>query len=93
MVNITTTSNRSYVIKEEKHVTKQKMMAMYIKLHKFIRCDRLANILSGICDGCSYQIQVTYSDGRKEIKRGDVGMKTYEVAIERLISEVFDDYE
>lgn len=82
--------NRHYVEREEEKASKQKTMAMFIKQQKFFRCQKFADIMSAICDGCSYRLQVTYADGRKRIVKGDVGMDTYEVPVEQFIEDVFE---
>lgn len=42
-------------------------------------------------DGCSYELQITYVDKRKEIIKGDVAGGTFDSMLEKFIYEVFND--
>ena len=84
---------RHYEEREIETVPKAKISFLYNKIQKYMSCDLLDGIVSDVCDGCSYQLNVTYLDGRSEVKRGDVGMHTYEVPVEQFIEKVFYEYE
>ena len=50
------------------------------------------NIVEGqVCDGCSYELQITYVDKRKEIINGDVAGGTFDSILEKFIRSVFQE--
>lgn len=50
------------------------------------------NIVEGqVCDGCSYELQITYADKRKEIINGDVAGGTFDSILEKFVHSVFPE--
>lgn len=42
-----------------------------------------------VCDGCSYELQITYADKRKEIIKGDVAGGTFDSILEKFVHSIF----
>ncbi len=77
---------RKFAEKKETSVGKTELMKLYCEIQQIVSSNGL--IVCCICDGYSYQLQVTYSDGRKEILDGDiVGGKTDKILIEFILRE------
>ena len=46
-----------------------------------------------VCDGCSYELQVTYLDGHKEFYAGDIDGGTVDELIVSFLRDVFEEDE
>ena len=64
--------NRKYQFKTEEKVSEKKVYRLACSLQKIIGAPLWEkNIIEGqVCDGCSYNLQITYADKRKEIIKG-----------------------
>ena len=50
------------------------------------------HIVEGIvCDGCGYNLQITYADKRKEILTGDVAGGTFDSIMEKFVHGIFTE--
>lgn len=61
---------RKFAEKRETSVGETELMKLYCKIQKVISNNGI--IVSRICDGFSYQLQVSYIDGRKVFLNGDI---------------------
>lgn len=85
--------NRKYINKEERYTDKEKVSPAFEFLQSLVRTRWKDEIVCDICDGCSYDLQLTYVDGRKEVHYGDVAGGTVDALLMNLIEDVFEDDE
>ncbi len=81
--------NRKYVEKEVQLVPEHKILDLYEKLQTLVSTDWSEEIVCHVCDGCSYELQILYIDGRKEFHDGDVGGGTVDVLLMTFLNDVF----
>lgn len=79
--------NRKYQFKTEEKVSEKKVYRLACSLQKIIGAPLWEkNVIEGqVCDGCSYNLQITYADKRKEIINGDVAGGTFDSMLEKFI--------
>lgn len=84
---------RRYQFKIEETVSNQKFYKLACRLQKIIGAPLWEkNIIEGqVCDGCSYELQITYADKRKEIIKGDVAGGTFDSILEKFIHSIFSE--
>ena len=72
--------NRKYQFKMEEKVSEKKVYRLVCSLQKIIGAPLWEkNVVEGqVCDGCSFNLQITYADKRKEIINGDVAGGTFD---------------
>lgn len=72
--------DRRYQFKTEEKVSDKKFYKLACRLQKIIGAPLWEkNVVEGqVCDGCSYELQITYADKRKEIIKGDVAGGTFD---------------
>lgn len=63
---------RKYAEKEEQMISIVKIKELYAQFQSIMKNDPKETIMERICDGCSYCLQVTYADGKKEVVEGDI---------------------
>lgn len=82
---------RRYQFKIEEKVSDKKFYKLACSLQKIIGAPLWEkNIVEGhVCDGCSYELQITYADKRKEIIKGDVAGGTFDAILEKFVHSVF----
>ena len=83
--------NRKYQFKTEEKVSEKKAYRLACSLQKIIGAPLWEkNIVEGeVCDGCSYKLQITYADKRKEFINGDVAGGTFDSILEKFVRSVF----
>ena len=83
--------NRKYQFKTEEKVSEKKVYRLACSLQKIIGAPLWEkNIIEGqVCDGCSYNLQITYTDKRKEIITGDVAGGTFDSILEKFVRSIF----
>ena len=83
--------NRKYQFKTEEKVSEKKVYRLACSLQKIIGAPLWEkNIIEGqVCDGCSYNLQITYADKRKEIITGDVAGGTFDSILEKFVRSIF----
>lgn len=84
--------NRKYSEREVKKATVQKVEELYKSIQEIVALDPMGIIECRVCDGCSYQLQVSYIDGRKEIIDGDVGSGTVDGMLMSFINKYWADF-
>ena len=72
--------SRRYHFKTEEKISNQRVYKLACRLQKIIGAPLWEkNIVEGqVCDGCSYELQITYADKRKEVIKGDVAGGTFD---------------
>ena len=85
--------NRKYQFKTEEKVSEKKVYRLVCSLQKIIGAPLWEkNVIEGhVCDGCSYNLQITYADKRKEIINGDVAGGTFDSILEKFVRSVFPE--
>ena len=85
--------NRKYQFKTEEKVSEKKVYRLACSLQKIIGAPLWEkNVIEGhVCDGCSYYLQITYADKRKEIINGDVAGGTFDSILEKFVRSVFPE--
>ena len=85
--------SRRYQFKTVEKVSDKKFYKLACSLQKIIGAPLWEkNIVEGyVCDGCSYDLQITYADKRKEVIKGDVAGGTFDSILEGFVHSVFDD--
>ena len=81
---------RKASIKEEESVSTNKILELYRGLQKLVKKYPYELIVGYVCDGCSFELQITYSDNRKEVITGDVGGGDFDELMEKFVHKVFD---
>ena len=81
---------RKASIKEEESVSTNKILELYRGLQKLIKKYPDELIVGYVCDGCNFELQITYSDNRKEVITGDVGGGDFDELMEKFVHKVFD---
>lgn len=85
--------NRKYQFKTEEKVSEKKAYRLACSLQKILGAPLWEkNIVEGqVCDGYSYNLQITYADKRKEIINGDVAGGTFDSILEKFVHSVFPE--
>lgn len=83
--------NRKYQFKMEEKVSEKKVYRLVCSLQKIIGAPLWEkNVVEGqVCDGCSFNLQITYADKRKEIINGDVAGGTFDSILEKFVCSIF----
>ena len=83
--------NRKYQFKMEEKVSEKKVYRLVCSLQKIIGAPLWEkNVVEGqVCDGCSFHLQITYADKRKEIINGDVAGGTFDSILEKFVCSIF----
>ena len=81
----------SYDNKTDEKVSEKKAYRLACSLQKIIGAPLWEkNIVEGqVCDGCSYELQITYTDKRKEVINGDVAGGMFDSILEKFVHSVF----
>lgn len=84
---------RRYQFKTEEKISNQRVYKLACRLQKIIGAPLWEkDIVEGqVCDGCSYELQITYADKRKEVIKGDVAGGAFDSMLEEFIHSVFND--
>lgn len=85
--------SRRYQFKTEEKVSGKKFYKLACRLQKIIGAPLWEkNIVEGqVRDGCSYELQITYADKRKEIIKGDVAGGTFDSILEKFVHSIFPE--
>ncbi|MBE5952323.1 MAG: hypothetical protein E7260_12210 [Lachnospiraceae bacterium] len=83
--------SRRYVVKEEAQANLEDVMRVYDILQYLVRIRWSDEVVCEVCDGCSYELQISYVDCRKEIHSGDIGGGTVDTLLMRFLNELFDE--
>lgn len=85
-----------YKFREEKAVSPKKVYQLATEIQKILGAPlqmflevSLQKKHSVVCDGCSYSLQITYADKRKEVLNGDVAGGTFDSMMEKFVHSVF----
>lgn len=81
--------NKKYEDKEKATCTDKKVIEFYRQLKKVVFADPKDIIIGEVCDGCSFQLQITFCDGRKEIVNGDIGGGTIDELVLHFLNKKF----
>ena len=76
--------------KEEASCSANKALEFYRQLKKAVFADPSEIISCEVCDGCSYQLQISFCDGRKEIVDGDIGAGTIDDMVLKFLHKKFE---
>lgn len=83
--------SRRYTDRDESKANLEDVMRVYGMLQYLVRIRWTDEVVCRVCDGCSYELQISYVDGRKEIHTGDIGGGTVDVFLMDLINDVFEE--
>lgn len=83
--------SRRYIDREEGQANLENAMRVYGMLQYLVRIRWTDEVVCRVCDGCSYELQISYVDGRKEIHAGDIGGGTVDVLLMDFINDVFEE--
>jgi len=75
--------------KEETTISTNRVATLYRDLQKLVKKYPDELIVGYVDDGCSFELQITYNDNRKEIFEGDVGGGDYDKVMEAFVHKVF----
>ena len=85
--------NRKYTEKRESSISERKLMKLYHEIQKVVSSNDEDIIVSRVCDGSSYQLQVSYIDGQKEILNGDInGGAIDKILVEFICMEFAEEF-
>ena len=82
--------SRKAVYSEAQKVSERKTMDLFRKFQHMMKESFTGIIEADVCDGCSYNLQVTYIDNRKKIINGDVGGGTIDGLLMEFLGKIFD---
>jgi hypothetical protein len=85
--------NRRYCAKIEKVISNSRCQNLYRKIQDAVRQNRWQMTGQYICDGCSYELQITYLDKRKKIIKGDIDCGSIDAILLDFVKMVFGDSE
>lgn len=82
---------RFYQYREDKNVSEGKVYRLACELQKIIGAPLWEKqIIEGeVCDGYSYNLQITYADKRKKTMIGDVAGGTFDSIMEKFVHSIF----
>lgn len=83
--------DKHYKIKEVEMVSTQKFYKLAAELQKILSAPLWEkHIIEGeVCDGCAYNLQITYADKRKKVLTGDVAGGTFDSTLEKFVHDIF----
>ena len=82
--------NRRFVNKEENVAQRDIVEKLFLGLDDLVRANWKEEVVCEICDGCSYELQITYANGQREKHVGDVGGGTIDGVVTNFLQEFFD---
>lgn len=85
--------SRRYSERVAEHMTEHEVYGLLKKLQEYISVNPEDHIMCQVCDGCSFQLQVSYIDGRKEVINGDMGGGTLDTLMMEVLEKVFHESE
>lgn len=62
----------------------------FVKLADVLTMNEMDIVVCAVCDGCSYNLQITYTDGHKKVIDGDVGGGTFDELLTGFIDSIFE---
>lgn len=80
---------RKAAYKGEETVSTSRVTDLYRKLQNLVKKYPDELIIGYVCDGCSFELQITYKDNRKEIISGDVGGGDFDELMEKFVNKIF----
>jgi len=83
--------SRRYIDKEEARANLEDVVRVYGILQYLVRIRWADEVVCRVCDGCSYELQISYVDGRKEIHTGDIGGGTVDTLLMSFLNEMFEE--
>lgn len=85
--------DKHYKIKEVETINAKKIYKLAAELQKIIGAPLWErHIIRGeVCDGCAYNLQITYADKRKEVLTGDVAGGTFDSILEKFVHDIFQE--
>lgn len=83
-------SNR-YIDREEQYADVKRVMEVFDTLQYLVRIRWADEVVCMVCDGCSYELQISYVDEEKEIHNGDIGGGTVDTLLMNFVEEVFKE--
>lgn len=85
--------DRHYKFKETKKIDADKFYKLADELQKILGAPLWERrIVEGtVCDGCGYNLQISYADKRKEILTGDVAGGTFDSIMEKFVHAIFEE--
>lgn len=83
-------SSRKYMDKEVLHISENRNFCFFLSLVQTLTMDERDIVVCKVCDGSSYNLQITYIDGHKKVIEGDVGGGTYDKLMKGFIDSIFE---
>ncbi|MDD6466476.1 MAG: hypothetical protein PUF75_11210 [Coprococcus sp.] len=82
--------SRKALFSEKEQVSERKTMELFREFQKLMSKYPEEVIVAEVLDGCGYNLQVTYSDNRKRIIKGDLGGGTIDNLVMGFFGKIFD---
>lgn len=85
--------SRKYVERDIENVSDSLVMKLFENIDELAQSGWREENIGYVCDGCSYELQVTYLDGHKKFHAGDIAGGTVDELIIRFLRDVFKEKE
>lgn len=82
--------DKHYKFREEKAVSPKKVYQLASEIQKILGIPS-PEMCIAVCDGCSYNLQITYADKRRNVLNGDVYGEVFDSLMEKFIHNVFNE--
>lgn len=82
--------SRKALFSEKEQVSERKTMELFREFQKVMSKYPEEVIVAEVLDGCGYNLQVTYSDNRKRIIKGDLDGGTIDNLVMGFFGKIFD---
>lgn len=85
--------SRKYIFREIENIENKCVNELFGRIQEILSAPLWErNIIEAqVCDGSSYNLQITYTDNRKKVIAGDVGGGTFDTMLETFVNEVFSE--
>lgn len=85
--------SRKYVFREIENIENKRVNELFGEIQKILGAPLWErNIIeTQVCDGSSYNLQITYTDNRKKVIEGDIGGGTFDSMLENFVKEIFPE--
>ena len=82
-----------FEIKEVEVINAKKVYKLAAELQKIIGAPLWESHITRdeVCDGCVYNLQITYADKRKEVLTGDVAGGMLDSILEKFVHDIFQE--
>lgn len=82
--------NRHYKFREEKAVSPKNVYQLAAEIQNILSTSSQEMCIT-VCDGCSYNLQITYTDKQRKVLNRDVYREVFDSLMEKFIHNVFSE--